>query len=150
MEARIEELELKVSELSNQVTESQVRIGTAEKLKKVQDHETLRWQRKYRSAVVMTEEVKSEAGSKVLSMEGIKNQPDVVKFYTGFSSYSDFIILHQFLAHDLGHLQYWGSNASAANTPVKGRNRILSSEDELLLVLARLRVGLLVEDLSFR
>lgn len=150
MDARIKELELQVNELNHHITENQARLENAERSKGIQDNETRRWKRKYHLSVLMMEEKKREVGSKVLSMEVIKNEPDLVKFYTGFSSYSEFLILQQFLANDLNHLRYWGSKAPATKIPVRRRNRVLSSEDQLLLVLARLRVGLLVEDLAFR
>ena len=73
-----------------------------------------------------------------------------------------FNLLYQHLLVKAKHLQYWrGSKLTLATPPCnrvqgvdfsgrKGPSRSLSIEQEFLLVLMRLRMGLLVDDLAYR
>lgn len=80
--------------------------------------------------------------------------PKVFKFYTGFTE-EQFYCLLEFLIDGMDNLTYWGtSSASNSNSIDLGDLkpeplRKLTSEDELLLVLTRLR-GMLEQDLAVR
>ena len=90
-----------------------------------------------------------------------------VRFYTGFHNAQQFFSIYQFLLPKAKHMRYWkGAVQTSREEPSRykpvelggrdshgdrpGPNRKLSLEQELLLVMMRLRVGLLVADLSFR
>ena len=88
-------------------------------------------------------------------MENLQEVPKVFKFYTGFTE-EQFSCLLEFLGNGMNNLTYWGSS-SASNSnnqdlggPKPGPSRKLTAEDELLLVLTRLRVGMLEQDLAVR
>ncbi|KAK6167374.1 hypothetical protein SNE40_021418 [Patella caerulea] len=89
-----------------------------------------------------------------------------VRFYTGFDNTEVFYSIFSFLRPKAINMQYWkGVVQTAKETPTRystdnsefnlnylkpGPRRKLKLEEELLLVLMRLRLGLLVQDLSFR
>ena len=88
-----------------------------------------------------------------------------VKLFTGLPSPGVFKLIFTWLEKKAKHMQYWEGEkiaTTSTTTPVplvhdvehyttrKGRSRSLSIEQEFLLVLMRLRMGLLVEDLAFR
>ena len=69
------------------------------------------------------------------------------RFYTGFPDYSTFKEFFDYLSPACNHLVYHGSN-TAPITPEcqvkRGKERSLSPEQELFLVLSRFRCGLLL------
>ena len=86
-----------------------------------------------------------------------------VKFYTGFKSTDMFRLVFSFLSIKAINMRYWKGGKQTQlethgtdpylkpgdyNRP--GPNRKLTLEQEFLLVMMRLRVGLLVPDLAFR
>ena len=93
--------------------------------------------------------------TKRFSVENLQEVPKVFKFYTGFTE-EQFSCLLEFLGNGMNNLTYWGSS-SASNSNNQdlggskpGPSRKLTAEDELLLVLTRLRVGMLEQDLAVR
>ena len=75
------------------------------------------------------------------------------RFYTGFPNYMTFKAFFDYLSPACNHLIYHGSNS----VPIidecqakRGKERSLSPEQELFLVLFRLRCGLLLRDLAHR
>lgn len=88
-------------------------------------------------------------------MKNLRQDPKVFKIYTGFTE-EQFCCLLEFMGDGINNLTYWGSS-SASNFNNEnlggskpGPSRKLTAEDELLLVLTRLRVGMLEQDLSVR
>ena len=94
-----------------------------------------------------------------------------VKFYTGFDTTSHFKAIFDHLLPKAKNMQYWrGAKQTDEETPTRydfdlsspiassysqsygrpGPSRKLYPEQEMLLVMMRLRVGLLVHDLAFR
>ena len=86
-----------------------------------------------------------------------------VKFYTGFKSTDMFRLVFIFLSIKAINMRYWRGGKQTqietqGNDPYlkpgdynrPGPNRKLTLEQEFLLVMMRLRVGLLVPDLAFR
>ena len=85
-----------------------------------------------------------------------------VRLFTGLPSSEAFELLFSYLQPKAQHMQYWKGEKLTLETPPenripgveyserKGPSRSLSLEQELLLVLMRLRMALLVEDLAFR
>ena len=93
--------------------------------------------------------------TKRFSVKNLRQDPKVFKFYTGFTE-EQFSCLLEFLGDGMNNLTYWGSS-SASNSNNEdlggskpGPSRKLTAEDELLLVLTRLRVGMLEQDLAVR
>ncbi|KAK3107238.1 hypothetical protein FSP39_010019 [Pinctada imbricata] len=85
-----------------------------------------------------------------ITVEDIRRSDDKVLFYTGLPDWATFGAFFECL------VQYWGDklvldNESPIGTPnKKGAKRKLRLQDELLLVMMRLRLGLLLKDLEYR
>lgn len=93
--------------------------------------------------------------AKRFSVKNLRRDPKVFKFYTSFKD-EQFYCLLEFLGDGMSNLSYRGSS-SASNSNNKdiggskpGPSRKMSAEDELILVLTRLRVGMLEQDLAVR
>ena len=142
MAAVIEELELKIALLESKIDEK-----NREADQFLIEHLSLK--QRYQLTQIDLESTRKELNSKTLSITTIKDRPNAVKFYSGFSSYGEFLTLFNFLSPDLNYINYWGSKTSGNDEPTR-RIRALTPKDELLLVLSRLRVGLQVEDLAYR
>ena len=97
-----------------------------------------------------------------MTFEQLTREADV-KFYTGFRSTDLFKLMFNFLLVKAINMRYWkGENQTKSETmgadpylkPGEynrpGPNRKLTLEQEFLLVMMRLRVGLMVPDLAFR
>ena len=91
--------------------------------------------------------------TKRFSVKNLRQVPQVFKFYTGFTE-EQFCCTLEFLGNGMNNLTYWGSssNANSNNEDLGGSkprpSRKLTTEDELLLVLTRLHVGMLEQDLA--
>lgn len=139
--------------LEEQLAETQAQIAICAKElseSRIFNQENMTLKRKYHMAELHIENVKCKMASKTLSIDAIKSHPDKMRFYTGFANYKEFLVLFNFLLPDIHHLYYWGSTQCKDVQPSRGSNRTLSAENELLLVLTRLRLGLLHEDIAFR
>lgn len=75
------------------------------------------------------------------SMQEIKHDDQKLAFYTGFQGLERFLVFAKFV--ETGFIAHKEEN-------MQGRPSALSVEDQLLLVLCRLRVGLLEQDLAYR
>ncbi|CAN8026773.1 unnamed protein product [Ixodes persulcatus] len=89
--------------------------------------------------------------SRKFSIECFKDSPADVQFYTGLLSYGDFMKLWQFLApgENGENIKFWSTTYSGKATNA-GRRPILSSREQLFLLLVRLRLGLFEKDLAYR
>ena len=89
-----------------------------------------------------------------LSVESMKNDSTKFHFYTGLEDYTMFKILFDSFGSISNNLIYYDSNTNAAkldeNRTKRGPKRSLHPEQELFLVLVRLRCGLLEKDLAYR
>ena len=88
------------------------------------------------------------------TLENLSKDEKLFKFYTGFFK-EQFDVLLQFLGEAVSGLNYWGTVGSVSNERAErakkpGPSRRVTPKDELLLVLARLRVGMLEQDLAAR
>ncbi|XP_013403344.1 uncharacterized protein LOC106168719 [Lingula anatina] len=139
MEQKIQSLELELSEtrveLQRAKKDAQRKTVTEEKYMKMQEQ---------------LSKAQEEADKHIFSIKSMQNKPEMVKFYTGFETYEEFKNFHDFLYPDITSMQYWGTDLSNPEERQQRRPRTLSTEDELFLVLCRLRVGLLEEDLAYR
>ena len=84
-----------------------------------------------------------------LRLSNIQEDDEKVRFYTGFSSYAALMVCFNFLGKGSSKLNYWGSTMFEDKTD-KGRKRALLPLEEFFLVLVRLRLGLLEQDLAYR
>ena len=95
---------------------------------------------------------------KDFSIDDIKHDDHLVELYTGISTYGVFTFLSKKLEGEVAKMQYYKGVDSHKSKRYQvndshakpGRKRALNCENELLLVLARLRQGLSLEDLAFR
>ena len=91
--------------------------------------------------------------SGVFQLERFISGDSDFKFYTGFPNYSCFKAFYNYLSLACEHLVYHGSNTAPITSESQtkcGKPRSMSPEQELFLVLIRLRLGLLVQDISHR
>ena len=89
----------------------------------------------------------------VFHLERFINSDSDFKFYTGFPNYSCFKAFYNYLSPACEHLLYHGSNTAPITSDSQtkcGKPRSMSPEQELFLVLIRLRLGLLVQDIAHR
>ena len=93
--------------------------------------------------------------TKRFTVKNLRQDPKYLNFIPVLLKNSFFCLL-EFLGDGMNNLTYWGSsNASNSNNEdlggsKPGPSRKLTAEDELLLVLTRLRVGVLEQDLAVR
>ena len=75
----------------------------------------------------------------------------MMNFYTGLNL-PDFRTLYTFLEPDIQKLVFWGSRKAKKHNQKDNmlNTRALTAEDELFLVLTRLRQGLLEQDIAYR
>ena len=98
-------------------------------------------------------ELKGHLKQAKFSLERFKDSDSDIEFYTGFSNYSKFQRFFNFLSPACLKLRYIGSNNAdlqSEHQEKRGRKRSLNPEEELFLVLSRLRCGLLERDLANR
>jgi len=107
------------------------------------------------SEIIRRKTAEAALEAKRFSVKNLLKDPKVFKFYTGFTE-EQFYCLLEFLGDGMDNLTYWGtSSASNSNSEdlgglKPGPSRKLTTEDELLLVLTSLRVGMLEQDLAVR
>jgi hypothetical protein len=105
--------------------------------------------------VQLKEEIKHEQNKMSFSVENFKHDDKLIRFYSGLQDYATFKALFDSLGKAVNHLIYYGSNTNPDNLTFSdamkhGPKRSFSPEQEFFLVLARLRLGLLEEDLAVR
>jgi hypothetical protein len=83
-------------------------------------------------------------------VENISDDDNKVKFYTGFSTFAALMVCFNFLGPSVNKLAYRSTYTVAEEKSKKGRTRTLSPLNEFFLLLVRLRLGLLEQDLAYR
>jgi hypothetical protein len=99
------------------------------------------------------EELKQKLKDRTFSIETFKDNPKLFMFYTGFQNYELFKVFFEYLGPAVHKLDYWGSkpkSSDSAGSSKRGPKRQMSPEEELFIVLARMRCGLLEQDLAVR
>ena len=101
------------------------------------------------------EMVRNELHNNKFTIDRFKVNNEMFKFYTGFPNYQLFTALLNYLKPAADHLNYWGNtiqgNDAVMKRVEKRRSpRTLSVEEELFLVLVRLRGNYPLEDLAVR
>ncbi|KAK3732352.1 hypothetical protein QZH41_004326 [Actinostola sp. cb2023] len=101
---------------------------------------------------VEIDRLKEEVGRIKFSIERFRHLDTVFQFYTGFPNYAKFKAFYNYLSPSCTMLRYFGSiNGELTEGQQKrGRKRSMSPEQELFMVLARLRCNLLEQDLAIR
>ena len=94
-------------------------------------------------------------GKLEFSFDRYKDGSKLFKFYTGLPDYATFKIVFDSFGPAVGSLIYHNSNTNIEKLQLlehikRGRKRTLSPEQEFFLVLVRLQLGLLEEDLAQR
>lgn len=84
---------------------------------------------------------------KTFSVEDVAGNDDLVKLYTGFTTYSVFLTFYEFLGPSVNELAYRGVSQSAHK---RRRRRKLNSLNQLFMTLMKLRLNLRNKDLAFR
>ena len=97
----------------------------------------------------------SEGKPNNFSADGLRDNPKLFRFYTGLPDYETFEIILESFGPAVNNLIYVGSNTNAskiisADHIKRGPKRSLPAEQEFFLVLVRLRLGLLEEDIAYR
>ena len=89
---------------------------------------------------------------RAFNIVSIRNNNKLMRFYRGFDSYETFSMVLDFLGRDAAsQLNYKNNERSECNSRSRpGRSRTLRTENEFFMVLCRLKVGLLVEDIAAR
>ncbi|XP_069804566.1 uncharacterized protein [Dendropsophus ebraccatus] len=143
---------LLLSDMGQQITqlESEVRNLTCEKEILEKKNKDLQDQLERSSGTVLYlgQQVKHQEHNRedsTFCMNSIKRESKWVRFYTGFDSYEHLVDFLGFLTAD----QKLCTGRIRKKTEV-GPQSALTLEDQLLLVLTRLRLGLLLQDLAFR
>jgi len=86
-----------------------------------------------------------------LRAEYLKGRDKDIQFYTGFTTWSLFILFFQSLqVYDLHNLQYIGRGRTFPEGKKRGPPRALDPLNEFFLTLVRLKLGLLERDLADR
>ena len=94
----------------------------------------------------------------LFSVDKLKDDDSATRFYTGFQNFSALMATFQYLEPKLSQLCYWHGRRSCTSgisyhkqsSSKPGRKHSLSTLEEFLLVLLRLKVGLFVSDLADR
>lgn len=100
-----------------------------------------------------TTSLKDDLKRNSFSVDRFKSSDTDFEFYTGFQNYDRFKVFYNYLSPACTKLSYAGSKngkIESAEQKKRGRKRSLSPEEELFLVLTKLRCGLLERDLAAR
>ena len=129
--------------------------ATNEKLK--EENESLKHENKCQKDKIrgLTEQLKEEVDRKHFSIECFKDNDMLIRFYTGLEDYKTFKILFDSFGPAVNNLVYYGTKTDlkrlcSEDTVKRGPKRNNSPEQEFFLVLVRLRLGLLEEDMATR
>ncbi|XP_072283318.1 uncharacterized protein [Pyxicephalus adspersus] len=134
-----------ISQLESEVRNLRCENETLEKKNKDLEEQL---ERSSGTVLYLGQQVKHQENSRNdggFCMNNIKNDSKWVRFYTGFDCYEHLTDFLSFLTAD--HKLCSGKIRKRSEV---GPQSALSLEDQLLLVLTRLRLGLLLQDLAFR
>ena len=142
----------KIRSLEDQLADAKEKLMVNQTALSQAKQETSKWIRKFQMVKAQIVTTKKQMLSRTLCIDSlkVKGNSAALNFYTGFASYSDFLVLYNFLCPDIKYLHFWGSTQKNPEEATRGNNRLLSGSDELLMTLSRLRAGLLIEDLAYR
>ena len=90
---------------------------------------------------------KQETKVKKFSLESVQHDDNLLRFYTGFVSYSVFLAFFEFLGPVVNHLNYWGSKEGKH---LRHRTSKLNPKNQFFLTLVKLKLNLKLTDLAFQ
>ena len=129
-----------------------------EKIKKLStENKSLKSENKRQKTEIiqLKEQFQNELNKKPFSVNCSKGNDKLFRFYTGLHDYKTFKTLFASFGPAVNNLIYYGTKTNTDNIQSSdyikhGPKRSLTPEEEFFLVLVRLRLGLLEEDLAFR
>lgn len=95
------------------------------------------------------EKVNQELRNRIVSLETIKTDDDECAFWTGMPNFEMFMAVFNWLQYKAKLVTYWRGHKQTKEK-VTAAERKLSLDEEFLLVMVRLKVGLMVFDLAKR
>ncbi|XP_078063802.1 uncharacterized protein LOC144489831 [Mustelus asterias] len=144
------ELGSKISELQMQNASLRCERETLErKLRKVQEQ----LDSTSSTVLFLSKQVKEKEGrvkEAAFSIDNMKSSNKWVRFHTGFDSHAKFEAFLHFVTQDPGLCSGKIRGNIARGRLDAGPHSTLSHADQLLLVMCRLRLGLLLQDLAYR
>ena len=130
-------------------------LATNEQLK--DENAQLKKESEYQKVMIrdLTVQLEDEVKRKQFSIECFKGNDNLIRFYTGLQDYKTFKTLFDSFGPAVNSLVYYGTktNSERLNSDSvmkRGPKRSSTPEQEFFLVLVRLRLGLLEEDLATR
>ena len=110
-------------------------------------------QLKYNALEKKYKDYVKEAEKCLFRMERFIGSDNDCRFYIGFPDYATFKVFFNYLSPACNSFIYYGSTTGVISSPNQkkhGRQRSTSPEQELFMVLARMRCGFLLQDLANR
>ena len=100
----------------------------------------------------LKQEISDLKQANALSKFTLSNVANKISFYTGFPDLASLMTCYKFLGPSVYNLKYWSSKIeeTACISKKKGRPRSLEPLEEFFLVLVRLRLGLMEQDIADR
>ena len=92
--------------------------------------------------------LKEECDHMQFRLANISHDMKIITFYTGFPSFGTLKACFEYLGPAVNHLSYKERNETDASS--SGRPHILPPMEEFFLVLVRLRLGLMEQDIAYR
>lgn len=83
---------------------------------------------------------------KMFRLDNISDNDSLIRFYTGFPSYSQLLAFYEFPGPAVNHLRYWGDKSTAK----RERKTKLDPLNQLFLTLIKLRLDLRERDIAYR
>ena len=111
-------------------------------------------QRQKTELIQLKEQFQNELNKKPFSVDCFKGNDKLFRFYTGLQDYKTFNTLFASFGSAVNNLIYYGTKTNTDNIQSSdyiehGQKRSLTPVEEFFLVLVRLRLGLLEEDIAF-
>lgn len=101
------------------------------------------------SSVMVDVSVQCSLAERPFSISVVCDDKNAIHFYTGLSDYQTFLVCFEFLGDSVNNLSYWYGSKNRPQTN-RGASRALTPLNEFFLVMCRLRLGLLEQDLAYR
>ena len=154
MASEIDRLKQKVAELECQLKEKTKTFNEATKEASQHRTKSLQLNRRLHMQSVQHIQLKKVTKKRLFGLESMQDDK-MMRFYTGLNL-CDFKQLYAFVEPDIKCLVFWGSRKAKSHSQdnMEKENslaaRALTPENELFLMLTRLRQGLLEQDLAYR
>ena len=151
LECDIEKNEISTADLSQQMQETEQKH-----LRRIAELELeIEHQKKINSDIIDEKRLLEMNNKRNFSVDNFKDNSKLFRFYTGLPDYETFRIIFESFGKAVYSLVYIGTNTNvgkleSADHIKRGPKRSLSVEQEFFLVLVRLRLGLLEEDIAYR